>query len=164
MFSHKTLINIAYLWALKRSGGFCGVAFREFKTLCHTGEQPDVLGFRSCGSSVLIEVKISRADFLCDKNKKFRSDPNKGMGRYRFYMCPWGLIYPEDLPEGWGLIWVNLDGKPRIMINPYCVAPNGNIWNGGFNQNLLAENELMYSALRRLHLRGLIDLVYEPAK
>lgn len=28
-----------------------------------------------------------------------------GMGKYRSYLCPAGLITKEDLPERWGLVW-----------------------------------------------------------
>lgn len=155
------LVTLAYDWILKRRGGFCGVAFKEFNTRASNGEYPDVLGFRSCGNSVLIEVKSSRADFLCDKRKPFRKNPDFGMGTYRFYMCPWGLIKPADLPQGWGLIWVDHTLKPKIVINPYCKTLTGNIWTDGLVKNFRAENELMYSALRRLHIRGHIEEIYE---
>lgn len=64
--THAHLVNAAYKWVLK-SGG-CGVAFREFRTYCCNGEQPDVIGFYS-GGSVLIECKASRSDFYADRSK-----------------------------------------------------------------------------------------------
>lgn len=80
--THKDLIPIAYKWVLKNAS--CGVAFKEFHTT--NMEIPDVLAFNSW-SSVLIECKASRADFKKDFKKPFRLS-GKGLGQYRFYMCP----------------------------------------------------------------------------
>lgn len=163
VFTHKMLIPLAYKWVLKN--GSCGVAFKELNSI--NAEYPDVIGFGSWGHSVLIEVKVTRSDFLCDKKKSFRKDPTKGMGKYRFYMCPDGLIKPEELPEGWGLIWV---GKSvRCIFNPYASysmktppsIKDREKQHPGFVQNYLAEHALMYSALRRLHIKGHIECIYD---
>lgn len=163
MFTHKELIPIAYKWA--RTNGSCGVVFKELNTNCSNGEYPDVFGIRSVGHTVLIEVKISRSDFLADKKKMFRQTPQLGMGTYRFYMCPTGLIKPEELPENWGLIYVadsgNNYGKARCVVNPYCKSTTGNIWDDGNEKNWLAEHGLMYSALRRLHINGSLESIYD---
>lgn len=160
MFTHKDLIPIAYKWVLKRAS--CGVAFRELNTHASNGEYPDVLGFGAWGHSVLIEVKVSRSDFLADRKKIFRIHPERGMGRYRFYMCPAGLIKPEELPAGWGLIYVSDTGKAKCEINPYCRSVTGNIWSEGFeNRNLLSEHGFMFSALRRLHIKAHIESIYD---
>ena len=157
--SHQDLVNIAYSWALTR--GRCGVAFRELNTTTCNREYPDVIGFHSGGHSVLIECKASRSDFLCDKKKTFRKYPERGMGDYRFYCCQTGLIKPEDLPERWGLIWVSPSGKSKCIVNPYCKSVIGNIWSNGHEKNWRAEHGLMYSALRRLHIKGYIDSIYD---
>lgn len=68
--THSELIEIGYRWLLKHTS--CGVAFKELRAICPNGEIPDVIGFGGFGHSVLIEVKISRADFLADKKKIFR--------------------------------------------------------------------------------------------
>ncbi len=65
----------------------CRVVLRDpFKAAVYTGECPDVIGWRD-GHSILIECKASRADFLADKGKRFRAEPEIGMGderrRYR---------------------------------------------------------------------------------
>lgn len=157
--THKDLIPIAYRWVLK--AGRCGVAFKELNSTACNGEYPDVIGMRAWGQSVLIEVKVSRSDFLCDKKKDFRKNPEKGMGDYRFYCCPAGLIKPADLPVNWGLIWVNPQGKARCIVNPYSKSLDGNIWNNPHVKNWQAEHGLMYSALRRLHIKGHIDSIYD---
>jgi len=33
-----------------------------------------------------------------------------GLGVYRFYLCPVGLIQPEELPPKWGLLYAE-NGK-----------------------------------------------------
>lgn len=74
------------------------------------GECPDAFGWGG-SSTQLIEAKVSRGDFLSDKNKLWRIRPAYGLGRYRSYICPIDLIKPEDLPEFWGLLYVNDKGK-----------------------------------------------------
>src|SRR5437899_7587554 len=54
--------------------------------------------------SVVLECKVSRADFLADANKPFRLKPEEGLGCERFYMAPAGVIGLEELPAGWGLL------------------------------------------------------------
>lgn len=154
---HRKLVEAAYRWVLKNSS--CGVAFKELNTNACNGEYPDVIGFGAWGHSVLIECKTSRSDFHADKKKSFRKTPSLGMGTQRFYCCPTGLLKIEDLPEGWGLIYVNEKLKPKCVHSPY----KGNIGerHNGFEKNIKAEHGLMYSALRRLHLRGRIDEIYE---
>lgn len=156
--THKELVEIAYRWVLSRCS--CGVAFKELYSLACNGEYPDVIGFGSGAHSVLIEVKISRSDFLSDKKKLFRANPQLGMGSQRFYCCPTGLIKREELPDGWGLLYVDEKGRPKCAYSPY----KGNIGEskGGFDKNMRAEHGLMYSVLRRLHKRGLIDAIYDP--
>jgi len=114
--THSELVDIAETWLFKR----CGFAFKELTTFAQ--ETPDAIGFRS-GESILIECKTSRADFHADKKKSFRKCTWQGVGRIRFFMCEKGLILPEDLPEKWGLLWVNGKGKVRQR-----VGPKGNVW------------------------------------
>lgn len=163
MFTHKELIPIAYKWAMTK--GKCGVAFKELNTLTCNSEYPDILGIQGAGNTLLIEVKVSRTDFLADAKKTFRKYPNLGMGTYRFYFCPVGLIKVDELPTGWGLIYVDEFGtnykKPRCVHNPYCKSLTGNIWQDRLEKNWRAEHGLMYSALRRLHIKGHIESIYD---
>jgi len=75
-----------------------------------SGENVDGIAFNGYGS-FLIEAKMSRSDFLADKKKQFRCNPSDGVGRYRYFACPEGLIKPEELPEKWGLIYISPKGK-----------------------------------------------------
>ncbi len=154
---HAHLVEIAHRWVLKNTS--CGVAFKELSTQSSNGEQPDVIGFGSGGHSVLIECKTSRADFFADRKKPFRLFSELGMGSQRFYCCPKDLIKISDLPLGWGLIYVDEKHKARQVYKTY----QGNIGERTNTQpkHLKAEHELMYSALRRLHLQGRIDEIYQ---
>jgi len=142
--THKELVNISYKFVLNKMS--CGFAVKELKTT--EKEIVDVLGFGAWSHSVLIEVKVSRQDFLADKKKSFRINPDEGVGRYRFYCCPKDLIKIEDLPNNWGLIYED-KSKLEIVFNPYCKNPKGNIFSGGFLYNKDAERAIMYSVLRR---------------
>jgi hypothetical protein len=114
---HQNLCELASAWLRKpnsRGGHGCHVAFTEARAGQYSGEVPDAIGFRAAGwldGSVLIECKVSRADFLADAKKPHRQDGN-GMGRWRYFMCPEGLIRPSELPARWGLLYV--DAKQRI--------------------------------------------------
>lgn len=162
MFTHKDLIPIAYRWILKHAS--CGVAFKELVTLSQ--EVADVIGFGSGEYSCLIEVKASRSDFLCDKKKPFRINPDLGIGSRRFYLCPENLINISDLPIGWGLIWVNDKKVATCVYNPYNsfmqIPPSIERESrfAVFEKNKSSERAIMYSALRRLHMKGHIESIY----
>lgn len=99
-----------------RSRMNCGAVFIEPNSFDNK-ESPDAIGFRSGGCSILMEVKVSRSDFLSDKKKPHRMDPATGMGAYRFYVCPQGVIKVEDLPPKWGLLYFT----PRKSLMPIHV-------------------------------------------
>lgn len=86
-------------------------------------EQADVVGFRSTCSAV-IEVKVSRGDFQADAKKPERRAPSTGLGVYRFYLCPEGMIDVAELPGGWGLLYAA--GRTVRA----AIAPVGNLWPG----------------------------------
>ena len=76
-------------------------------------ETPDVFGW-NYWTSVLIEVKVSRSDFLADKRKPFRLFAEDGLGEHRYYCCPKGLIKPDEVPQYWGLIYEE-DGTISVI-------------------------------------------------
>ena len=154
-FTHDDLVIRAERWLASVK---CKVALREFRALTQHGEQPDAIGWMY-GKSVLIECKATRSDFLSDKRKPFRRYPEWGMGDWRLYMCPKGVIQPADLPFGWGLLWVT--GK---QVRRLVGIPKGNCgWGQSpFNGNKLAETQVLVSALRRVELRGHLGDVYQP--
>lgn len=134
------------------------VSFHDrFVASVRSGEQPDALGFRN-GASCLLEAKCSRSDFLADKKKKFRVDPSMGMGDWRFFICPAGLISEDELPSGWGLLEVK-----GTRVFKVCGWPGNCGWtvNKPFSADKQAECDYMYSALRRVQLRGHLNDVYD---
>jgi len=153
--NHSELVSRAEKW-LKNNG--CGVVFRdEFRAMTHSGEQPDSIGWRD-GLSIVIECKASRSDFLSDKKKRFRKDPSLGMGDYRLYMCPPEIITVEDLPDGWGLLYA----MPKTTKKVHNIPTNCTWWRDKpFEGNKRYETQMMYSALRRMVIRGHFEEIYE---
>jgi len=154
--THSGLCAIAGRWL--RGRGF-GVVFRDgFKAVTDTGECPDAIGWRGA-VSVLIECKLSRADFLADRCKPFRSDPLAGMGDWRFYLCPPGVITVEDLPHGWGLL--HASGKRVSAVHG---LPGNCGWqtDAPFAGSKRCEVQMLCSGLRRMVVRGHFDAVYDP--
>jgi hypothetical protein len=109
MTNHDLLVSVARRWLTKR----CPVVCTELVT--QGWESADALGFASDGGTILIECKASRADFLADRKKGFRLMPELGMGARRYFLALTGLIKPEELPEGWGLLSVN-GRSVRMMV------------------------------------------------
>jgi hypothetical protein len=97
--THAQLVNLAVEW-LRRYR--CGVVLSE--QACASGEMPDAIGWKGKCRSVVVECKLSRADFLADRLKPFRQNPEIALGCERFYLAPAGMIVPQELPSGWGLL------------------------------------------------------------
>lgn len=101
---HRELCLLAAKW-LRRSkltSPSCPYVAVELVTI--NQESPDVFGW-NYWATVLIEVKVSRSDFLADAKKSFRQQPEEGVGAFRYYCSPEGLITEADLPDKWGLLW-----------------------------------------------------------
>jgi len=119
-FSHQELCSLAVNWLQRapgRSGPACQVAFSEAKGGWN-GEIPDAIGFRTAAEdegSVVVEVKVSRSDYLADRAKAHRQDGALGMGLYRYYMAPEGIISVQELPKGWGLVEVSPKRVLRVL-------------------------------------------------
>ena len=131
--THDMLVEAAAAWLRSR----CSVVITEMAHL--ESETPDAIGWRS-KTSILIECKASRADFLADRRKPFRRDPGAGMGAVRYYCAPAGMLKPEELPEGWGLLELRA-GRLREAKQPAKKA---------FQRRHIAEITLLLSALRRI--------------
>jgi hypothetical protein len=97
--THAQMVARAVDW-LRRYR--CGVVLSE--QACASGEVPDAIGWKGKCHSVVVECKVSRADFLADRCKPFRENSEIALGCERFYLVPAGLIAPQELPPGWGLL------------------------------------------------------------
>lgn len=132
--THNHLVDIGAKWLYNQ--GY-KVALKQLVT-CNL-ENPDILGFaQNC--SFVLEAKASRADFIADKKKYFRRCPDAGMGLYRSFICPKNLIKPEELPENWGLIYVNYNLRPRQIVKPKPFT----------RHDINAEMRMLVSLARRL--------------
>jgi len=137
--THGKLVSRAVNWL--RSYG-CGLVLSEQS--CASGETPDAIGWKRGCHSVVVECKISRADFLADRDKTFRQKPETAMGCERFYLAPAGLLKPGELPSGWGLL--ELRGREIELMQPSA----GKMRSGrGFRY----EMNLLLASLRRVEVR-----------
>jgi hypothetical protein len=119
--THKELSDLAVKWLRRpnsNKGHGCIVSASELRS-GWDGEIPDAIGFRldyNLVTSVVVEAKASRSDFLADRNKPHRM--SGGIGNYRYFICPEGVIHKSDLPAKWGLIWVNARGHIKLIEGP----------------------------------------------
>lgn len=97
--THTELVDRAARW-LKNSLR-CRVVLKESHAYTRYGEQPDAIGWRN-GCALLVECKISRSDFLADRKKLCR-DHYPGLGNWRCYLTPPGLVGISELRDGWSL-------------------------------------------------------------
>ncbi len=112
---HDQLVALGATWQKRQ--GFSVVATEL--AVRGTTEQADVISFRS-SCSCLIEAKASRSDFLVDAKKPHRAAG--GLGVYRFYISPPGVIEMDDLPPRWGLL--HAVGGAVVEVR----RPTGNMW------------------------------------
>lgn len=96
---HGVLVDAAVGWL---RGKRCGVVISEQG--CASGEMADAIGWRGKCHSIVVECKVSRADFLADATKEWRRRPEMALGCERYYLAPRGVIAVEELPAGWGLL------------------------------------------------------------
>ena len=126
--THAELCEVAKKWLVRpnsQRGHGCHVALSECRS-GRGGEMPDAIGFRAASrvtETVVVEVKVSPCDFLADAKKPHRAD-GEGMGVYRYFMCPEGVIQPHEAPAHWGLLWVNARGQVTAKLGPVALSNN----------------------------------------
>jgi hypothetical protein len=137
--THAKLVSMAVRW-LRRYR--CGVVLSE--QACVSGEMPDAIGWKKACHSVLVESKVSRADFLADRAKPFRQKAENGVGCERYYLAPRGLIRVQELPSGWGLLEVCDREIERVKASAKNLRSEA-----GFQ----SEMNLLLASLRRVEIR-----------
>jgi hypothetical protein len=137
--THAQLVEKAVRWL---RGYRCGVVLSE--QACVSGEMPDAIGWKRACHSVLVECKVTRSDFLADREKPFRLEPKQGVGCERFYLVPAGVVRREDLPQGWGLL-----EHRHNKIEMACASAKNMRSTRGFR----CEMNLLLASLRRVELR-----------
>lgn len=146
--THDQLVDQARRWLSSRFGRSyrdprldarpgCPVVITEMTTL--NPETPDVIGWDSEGTPIVVECKASRSDFRADHKKTFRQPGQIALGKLRYYMCPAGLIVPEQVPTEWGLLWV----EPERVVLKKSASPFFKYDDG---------KRLLISALRRVRV------------
>ena len=135
--THAELVARAVKWLYNTRK--CQVVFAERTAWGGPWEVPDAIGFRS-SESILVECKTSRGDFHRDQLKPYRHAVMRelGLGGQRFYLTPKGLLVPDELPEGWGLLEV----RGKIIRVVKKSEGFGNHW-----RRLRGEIALLVSAL-----------------
>jgi hypothetical protein len=139
--THAALVKKAVEW-LRREYR-CGIVLSEQS--CISGETPDVIAWKGKCRSIVVECKISRGDFLADRSKPWRQDPDCALGCERFYFAPAGMIRREELPAKWGLLEIK-GNRVRLAVKP---ARNSQRTAEG----LLNEMNLLLASLRRVEVR-----------
>lgn len=137
--THAQLVERAVRWLRSYR---CGVVLSE--QACVSGEMPDAIGWKRANHSVLVECKVTRADFMADRGKPFRSKPEHGVGSERFYLAPPGLVRAEELPAGWGLLELR---RGRVEMVQASAKNLRTVKGFGYEMNLLL------ASLRRVEVR-----------
>lgn len=137
--THAQLVERAVGWLRAYR---CGVVLSE--QACVSGEMPDAIGWKRASHSVLVECKVTRADFLADRDKPFRRKPEQGVGSERFYLTPPGLVKIAELPAGWGLLELR-----RGRIESVQASAKNLRTASGFRY----EMNLLLASLRRVEVR-----------
>jgi len=137
--NHAFLVAKAVAW-LRRYR--CGVVLSE--QACVSGEMPDAIGWKRACHSVLVECKISRTDFLADRNKPFRLNPQTGVGSERFYLVPKGLVRVEELMPGGGM---------KAYRSRAIEGMKASKQNLRTDEGIRCEMNLLLASLRRVEIR-----------
>jgi hypothetical protein len=143
--THAELVARAATWL--RSSQRCSVIITEGISL-PTGEIPDAIGWRPRGVSVLVECKVTTADFYADR-AKFSRQKAEPMGEMRYYMAPQGIIQVSSLPFGWGLLEAKRFGtRLRVSVAQRAEEPKFE-W-GKLTEPKAKELALLIAELRRV--------------
>jgi hypothetical protein len=79
--------------------------------------EPDIFAFGGYYTQQ-VEVKVSRSDFLADRKKPHRINSSEDVGQLRSYLCPHGMIKQEELPDKWGLLYIDERNKISVVKFP----------------------------------------------
>lgn len=137
-WTHEQLRVKAMRWL--KNDLHCGVVLSE--TVSVVGEIPDAIGWKY-GRSYCVECKVSRADFMRDKDKLSRTSGN-AMGENFYYLAPPEIIRLGDLESGVGL----LEAIPK-GIKVQCHAQYRALSAEGHRN----EKFMLLSAVRRIKCR-----------
>ncbi len=135
--THDELVHRAVKWL--RGTMRCPIVYAEMVTAARS--IPDAIGWKY-RSVHLVECKTSRADLMRDRHKPSHRD-GYVMGTHRWYMTPIGLLAPEEVPDGWGLLEVHTKITRKVVEAPYVERTT---------KAMMEEAILLQSAIRRHRL------------
>jgi DNA-binding transcriptional ArsR family regulator len=150
--SHDHIRRLAVKWLTEVRR--CRVVLSEIRSAC--SEVPDAIGWDWEGnSSFMVEAKASKEDFHANKNKP-HSRPGCGVGRYRYFMTPSGLIRPEELDialvgttdSDYGLLWVE---ENQVQVIKEAALRE--------QYDRAGEMAMLISALRRVRTREFLTIL-----
>lgn len=137
MSEHADLVERAVRWL--RRDVRCELVLAEMATW-KTREIPDAIGWAH-GSSHVVEVKISRADFFADTRKSHATNQARGMGCRRWYLVPDALVAPAEVVWWAGLLYAR--GRRIEVVRAAPVRPD-------YDRD--SETKLLIASFRRFEL------------
>lgn len=149
MLTHDYLVSKANWWLSVRRN--CPVVLTErgvdparagFRQKL---EIADAIGWRWDMTSILVECKVSLADFKADKNKPHRKQGQVSLGQERWYLAPKGIIPVSEVPKHWGLLELKGNRIYRTKL-PTKKSFNENTWK--------LESALIFTELARIKTNG----------
>ena len=151
VLTHADLTHRAYRWLL--GAGKCDVAVTERGAQVEQigAEIADAIGWGWNGQSTMIEVKMSHSDFVADAAKPHRAA--YGLGSLRYFMCARGVIQPDEIPEGWGLLYATAH-RVNVIREATARPPD--------ERRERLEKRLLIDLLRRVYQRGFEDVIRLP--
>ena len=116
-------ISLNCLTAGKDIGGQIGRHHTEIADVWGYTVMHSLRKFKQRYGSWVIEVKATRSDFLADAKKPHRQPGAEALGNYRMYYAAPGIISPDEVPAGWGLVEPWGDHRHRYPVIPEYFPP-----------------------------------------
>jgi hypothetical protein len=139
----------------------CGLVLKEPKSM-KLNFVPDIFAVKKEGVTFQFEIKVSVDDWRKDRTKHHRINHHEDVGRFRYYVVPYGMFgrnrfFPAQEINGvnWGLIQIDKGGQMHVEMGPSPYKALRKFSNGEFSEfectaNTSAEMELVYSYYRKL--------------
>ncbi len=68
---------------------------------------------------IAYEIKVSRGDFLRELEDPLKRSGAEAVSNECYFVAPTGLIQPQELPEGWGLLELTTGSLRKKVSAPY---------------------------------------------
>ena len=91
---------------LRLGSGYCGISQRRIDMF--------IISSNAGNDTTSFEIKVSRQDFKKDINDDLKQRGARLYSNYFYYVCPKGLIKPDEVPLWAGLWELDLDDEERV--------------------------------------------------